>query len=340
MTRCEGRGGLVRDPVGGSRRHRAGASGSVDRQEHARAGDVRSRCHRLRAGYCVFGRGLDRGVFGRAEGSCARWRRRGDVGRRFGLLGSGVRGLWLRRLDQSRRRRVRCIRGVDRSGRQRVGCSRRDRPARRRLGNRLRRHGRGSDRIEGCRRRRVVERRRGNGDGLGRGLRCDRRCQWRDRSRRQQRQWIDVALRIHGDSDPQMHVGLRELDVAARSDRADRLALCDDRAARNRDRTEMHERDRVPVLCLDRHRLATTRDRAGEADCAGARRGDGGSGSSPDVDAAVLSGRVRVARAERERSQDGPGRRPSPGRGRRNEEQRREDAQQEHAHDDRLRCQG
>jgi hypothetical protein len=57
--------------------------------------------------------------------------------------------------------------------------------------------------------------------GLGlRGRRLLRRA-----PRRQERQWVDIAVRIGGQADAQIHVRLGPLGLAARADRADGVAL-------------------------------------------------------------------------------------------------------------------
>ena len=196
------------------------------------------------------------------------------------------------------------------------------------------RHGR-----PGVRRAGLDERRRRHAGRSGSRLRGRRRPGGDRDPRRQQRERVEVALRPRRDADPEVHVRHRELDVAARPDRADARALEDGGAARHANRAEVQERHGVAVLCLDRHALATVRDRAGEADDASCGRAYGRARGAGDVDAAMLPRRVRVTLAEREAAQDVAVGRPGPRRGRGNEEKRREDAEHEDAHRHRLCCQ-
>jgi hypothetical protein len=64
--------------------------------------------------------------------------------------------------------------------------------------------------------------------------------------------------------------------------------------AGHRDRSEVQQRRRVAERRLDRDRLAAARDRADERDSAGGRRSHGRPVGRGDVDAPVLTGRVRV----------------------------------------------
>jgi hypothetical protein len=186
----------------------------------------------------------------------------------------------------------------------------------------------------------LVERRRRHGGRSGRRLRGRRRPDGDRDARGQQRERIDVALRTRRDANPEVNVRNRELDLAARTDRADARALVHARTASDGDRAEVQERHRVAVLGLDRHALATVRDGAGEADGASCGREHGGARVTRNVDAAMLPRRVRVALAEREAAQDVAVGRPGPRRGRGNQEKRREDAEHEDAHRYRLCCQG
>jgi hypothetical protein len=102
-----------------------------------------------------------------------------------------------------------------------------------------------------------------------------------------------------------MHVGTGMLRLAAGAERADRLALRDDRSARQRQRPQMQQGHRVAVGCLDRDGPAVHGQRAREANDAGGRRSDGLPGGAADVDAAVMTG-VVLASAVLEGPQHGP----------------------------------
>ena len=146
----------------------------------------------------------------------------------------------------------------------------------------------------------------------GRSNVCDRRRsgRWRRHAGRQQRQRIDVALRIAGHARAEVHVWIGQVDDAARTDCAHHRRFSDECAARHSDRPEVDERGRVAERRLDRHRLPTRRNRSGERHHtlygsehrAAARRAE--------VDTSVLAGRVRVRVVEPEgaqhRSVDGP----------------------------------
>ena len=150
---------------------------------------------------------------------------------------------------------------------------------------RRRRSGRCTRRCHGCGRSRLVGGRRGrrrsncgrrggrwgrhghrgrrrNGRRARDGRRIDRR---RRTTRRQQGQWIQIRLRLRRQAHAEMHVGLRDLAVAARADRADGAAFGDGRAPDHADRAEMRERDRVPLGRLDGDAFPRRRHHAGKA---------------------------------------------------------------------------
>ena len=68
----------------------------------------------------------------------------------------------------------------------------------------------------------------------------------------QERQGIDVPVRVGRAADPEIHVRLGPLGVTARAERADDVALAHLRPNRDPDRAEVDERDRPPVLGADR----------------------------------------------------------------------------------------
>jgi hypothetical protein len=84
--------------------------------------------------------------------------------------------------------------------------------------------------------------------------------------RGQERQRIEVTLRIIGMAHPEVDERHGQLGLAARADRAYDLALRDGVAAADGVRPEVHERDRVAVRRRDRQRLAAAGHRAGEGD--------------------------------------------------------------------------
>jgi hypothetical protein len=233
------------------------------------------------------------------------------------------------RRDRRGRRSGRRLRlGGRRSGRGRRHRGDCRRAGRRLGGRRSRRRGHGRRRRR--RRRRRVEARRRSRGRLGRrgcrqrlGCRC--RCRRRQRRsrrnrrgrrrrgrRRQEAERIEVALVAGVHADAQVDVGNVELGRPARPDRPDRRTLCEHGALRNAERAEMRERHGERVGREDRDALAARGHRPGERHLSGSRRDDGRSRRSPDVDAAVLTTRVRVRRIERERREHRSGHRPRP----------------------------
>jgi hypothetical protein len=70
--------------------------------------------------------------------------------------------------------------------------------------------------------------------------------------RRQERQGVDVPVRVGRSTDAEIHVRLGPLGITARADRADDVALAHLRPDRDPDRAEVNERHRPPVLGADR----------------------------------------------------------------------------------------
>jgi hypothetical protein len=237
---------------------RIGAGGCVDERG---ASVRRVRRSRLLAGGDRRGSGRV-GVGGVGDASIRRVRIRGIGGRQRRGCGAGRKlgraslGSWIgRRLGLARLRRgIALCRARLRSG----GSGKLAGEERARL-----RHSGGPS---------FVERGRRDGDRIAEGRRGRDERRGQRGPRGQERQRIDVTLSIRRHANAEIHVRLRELDIAARPDRTDGIALEDGRAAVDADRPEMEERDGVAVLCLDRHGLATTRDRAREADRASSRR--------------------------------------------------------------------
>ena len=206
----------------------------------------------------------------------------GDVCRR-GSARRGLDGLRGRGLAGGRRRRLglsgrRCLR------RWRWLCGRR-----------------------GCDRRRRGGRAARDGGGWRR-----RRGRRRRRSCRKQRHGIDVAVLVVRRTNAEVHVRHVELRRSAWPDRADGGGLVEARARPKCKRAQVSERDRVPVLCPDAERQAVSGRRARERDDA-CRGCENGRALRPaDVDAAVLSGGIRMSPVEREHPQDRAVRRPGP----------------------------
>jgi hypothetical protein len=187
------------------------------------------------------------------------------------------------------------------------------------------RHGRRQTRLHLRRlRHRLARRRRGDRRrrlrGNDRGRRRDRRSGplagrgQPDRRRLgagQEQQRVEVPVRIAAPPHAEVDVGHRQLDLAARADGPDEPALRYRRPAPDGDGAEMHERDRVAVLRLDRDGPARRRDGSGEGDDSGCRREHRCPRRGADVDPTVLAGRVRVV-AEQERPQHGALHRPRP----------------------------
>jgi hypothetical protein len=149
------------------------------------------------------------------------------------------------------------------------------------------------------------------GQRLGRlGRRRRRRI-----ARGQEPDRIDVPLRIGGDPCAEVDVGLGVLGVSGLRRGADDRLLRDRRSARDGDRAEVLERHGVPVRGQDRDRSASRRNRPGEGHGAGSGSENLLAGRGRNVDAAVLTSRVRVASRKRERPQDRSAGGPAPGGG-------------------------
>ncbi len=106
-----------------------------------------------------------------------------------------------------------------------------------------------------------------------------------------------------------MDVGLVVLALSTRPDDSDDVALVDDRALAEADFAEMHQRDGVPVRGRERHDLPARANGAGERDRAVGGGEHVGAGQAGDVDATVLTWRVRVV-THREAFEDLAGCRP------------------------------
>jgi hypothetical protein len=154
----------------------------------------------------------------------------------------------------------------------------------------------------GLRRRLVLRRSRLSGRSVRDRRR--RRLGHRDKSRlglrslcrpgRQQAQRVEVAVRVRREANPEMDVRPGDSRLPARPDRPDDPAFRNGRPARHADRSQLDERDRVPVRRLNRHAFATRRHRPGKADRPTRGRSHRRSQGRADVDAAVLPAGVGV----------------------------------------------
>jgi hypothetical protein len=168
------------------------------------------------------------------------------------------------------------------------------------------RHG---GRLGGRSRRRNRHRLGSHGHGRWRRQRGRRRIR---HSLRQQRQRIDVALFVTRHPNAQMDVRHVELRRSARPDRPDRRRLVDSCPGVQRQRTEVRERDGVPVAHPDAEGQPISGCGSRERDDSSGRRDNRAAGGPADVDATALAGGIRMRAVERERPQDRPAGRPRP----------------------------
>ncbi len=105
---------------------------------------------------------------------------------------------------------------------------------------------------------------------------------------------VDVPVRVCGQANAEVDVGLGALGIAARPDRPDDFAFVDGSPPTDRDRSQMNERDRVAVLRADREAAAFTGNLAGERDDPGHRSAHLRARRRADVDPPVLPASVRV----------------------------------------------
>ena len=126
----------------------------------------------------------------------------------------------------------------------------------------------------------------------------------------QQRQRVDVAVRIRGQANAEVNVRLAPLRLAARADRGHDVALVDRGARGDADRADVDEGDGVPLRSANRQAEPFVRQPAGEGDDAGCGSAKLGARAARDVDPAMLAAGVRVAvgcERPQDRSVDGPG---------------------------------
>jgi hypothetical protein len=138
-----------------------------------------------------------------------------------------------------------------------------------------------------------------------------------------------VRLGRHPDS--KVHIRLGVLDLAARADGADALALLERGADPDADGPEMDERDRVPVLGADGDAEPRMWQRAGEGDHAARGCPHVGARERPDVHTAVLTALVRIVIGE-EGPEHWPVDGPAPGAGPGGQDEGRHRCQQQHQH--------
>jgi hypothetical protein len=130
--------------------------------------------------------------------------------------------------------------------------------------------------------------------------------------RRKQREWVEIAVRVSGQADPEVDVRLSPLGISARADRAHDLAFRDRGPSRHPDRAEVDERDRVAVRRPDGQAQPFAGKLSCERDDARGRGPDVGAGRRGDVDSTVLAAGVGVVLGD-ERPQHGAVDWPSPG---------------------------
>jgi hypothetical protein len=132
---------------------------------------------------------------------------------------------------------------------------------------------------------------------------------------------VDVAVRVGGQANAKVDVGLGTFGLAARPDRADHFSLCDSSPHSDRDRAQMDKGDRVAVLGADRQAAALPGNLAGERDDSGHRSAHLGARRRADVDSAVLPAAVGVVTGD-EGPEHGAVDRPAPSGRARHENQR------------------
>jgi hypothetical protein len=150
-------------------------------------------------------------------------------------------------------------------------------------------------------------------------------------ARRQKSQRIDVALVVARHANAEVDERLYQINLTARANGADHRPLVHERTSLDADRTEMQERRGVAERRLDRHRLATCRDRAGEGDDPVRRCEHRAAARRPQVDTSMLAGGVGVRAVEGKRSQHRSVDRPRPRTGNRH---RQRGSTDDHQNDD------
>jgi hypothetical protein len=119
-----------------------------------------------------------------------------------------------------------------------------------------------------------------------------------------------VRLSRHPDAEVDVRLGV--LDLAARADGADPLALGELGADPDADGPEMEERDRVPVLGANRHAEPCVRQRPSERNHTTRGCAHVSARGRPDVHATVLATPVRIVISQK-LAEDWAVDRPAPG---------------------------
>jgi hypothetical protein len=155
----------------------------------------------------------------------------------------------------------------------------------------------------------------------------------------QERQWVDVALRVRCRADAEIDVRLRQVRIVGVAGGPDDRPLVHAGPARHRDRAEMEQGHGRRGRRLDRDRPAAVRDRSRERHDALRGRAHGLSRRRRDVDPPVLPGRVRVLPVEAESPDHLAVHGPRPGTCGCREGERAQEQDAESPHSFLLRCQ-
>jgi len=126
-----------------------------------------------------------------------------------------------------------------------------------------------------------------------------------------QRKGIHIPVRLRSQANPEVKVRLGAFGIAARADRSHDFSFADRGPDPNADRPQVDERYRVPARGANRQALPFVRQLPREGDEAGRGSPDIGARRSADVDAPVLTARVRIV-IRHERAQHGTVDRPRP----------------------------
>lgn len=184
----------------------------------------------------------------------------------------------------------------------------------------LRLHGR-EIRVE-----RLMQRRTSRGWRLGRP-----RLWLTRRPCREKRERVDIPVRIGGQANAEVDVGLGPLGLAARADGAHDLPFLDRRPSPYPDRSEVHERDRVALGGANRQAEPLVRKLPDERRDARCRSPDFGTCGRRNVDSPMLAARVRIPFCD-ERSQHQTVDGPRPRTRRRAQEERQQQPGRENEH--------
>jgi hypothetical protein len=112
--------------------------------------------------------------------------------------------------------------------------------------------------------------------------------------RREESQRIEVSVRVRGQANPEVHMGLGKVGLSARSDDANDVSLSDLLIPSHAHCTELKERDRVAVGRPNGDRAAACRHDAGKGDSSAGRRDYRSAERRSDVDSAMLAPGVRI----------------------------------------------